>query len=287
MPISESATQVLRASLRRPTPAAPLVAVGAVDAIAARVAVDAGFEALWISGLEVSASLGLPDTNVVSVQDLLRPITAARAVTHHPVIVDIDNAGGSLESARRYGRELCQAGASAVCIEDSSYPKCNSFSLDRAQALADIALTAGQIREIRDAVGDGLVIIGRTEALICRSGLGVAVARATEMVQSGADAVLIHSKDSTGDEILSVARAAVPAPLVVVPTAVPALSWQALGAAGFRLCIYANQLSRSAISAMQSTANQILGIGTVATDNPMSSMDALIRTGAPNSGACI
>ncbi|WP_221889571.1 isocitrate lyase/phosphoenolpyruvate mutase family protein, partial [Streptomyces sp. WAC02707] len=101
----------------------PLLAIGAVNALAAHVAADAGFDALWVSGLEVSAASGLPDANVLGPRDLSDVVTSLGRVTELPVIVDIDNAGGSGRTAERFASDLMRAGAAAVCVEDSAYPK--------------------------------------------------------------------------------------------------------------------------------------------------------------------
>jgi phosphoenolpyruvate phosphomutase len=279
------AAHALRTSLWRPAPP-PVLAIGAVNAIAAKIAGAAGFEALWVSGLEVSASLGLPDANVLSPHDLQVALASVRAVTDIPVIVDIDNAGGSVDAARRYGRTMWQGGAAAVCVEDSAYPKCNSFSIGRAQALAELELTVSQLGAIREEAGEELVVIARTESLICGSGLPTAMHRAQRLAEGGADAILIHSKDPTGNEALEVARRwRRPEPLVVIPTAFPGLTWEQLGDAGFRLCIYANQLSRASMVAMQSTAAELLASGRPRRPEDLGSVDALIRVGDPRNAA--
>ncbi|MGW4968428.1 isocitrate lyase/phosphoenolpyruvate mutase family protein [Streptomyces albidoflavus] len=67
----------------------PLLAIGAVNALAAHVAAEAGFDALWVSGLEVSAASGLPDANVLGPRDLSDVVASLGRVTDLPVIVDI------------------------------------------------------------------------------------------------------------------------------------------------------------------------------------------------------
>jgi phosphoenolpyruvate phosphomutase len=265
----------------------PLRALSAHNAIAARAAADAGCEALWVSGLEVSASLGLPDTNVLTVHDMIPMVSAIRSLVELPVVVDVDNAGGSVDSAVRYGRELSRAGVAAVCLEDSAYPKCNSFSTRRHQRLADPELVCEQIAALRSAAAD-LLIIGRTEALICGAGLAEALTRAEVYASAGADMALVHSKDPSGAEALAVARAwQSDVPLAVVPTAFPSLTWRDLGDAGFRMCIYANQLSRAAAAAMRQVAMDIMTAGTVGEGTQMSTVDELLRLADPENAACL
>ncbi|MER7668173.1 isocitrate lyase/phosphoenolpyruvate mutase family protein [Kitasatospora sp. NPDC096128] len=240
----------------------PVRAMGAVNALAAKIAADGGIDALWVSGLEVSTALGLPDANVLGPRDLADVVVAVRRTTDLPVIVDIDNAGGAAGTAGRFARDLARAGASAVCLEDSAYPKTNSFSLHRDQGLADLDLVRAQLKEIRAQAGEQMLLIARTETLICGGSLAEATARAEAYVAAGADAVLLHSKDASGAQALSVAKAWTGlAPLVSVPTAFPQLGPDELGAAGYALIIYANQLSRAAMAAMREAADTFRATG--------------------------
>ncbi|MEW2614550.1 isocitrate lyase/phosphoenolpyruvate mutase family protein [Streptomyces sp. NPDC047880] len=268
----------------------PLLAIGAVNALAAHVAAEAGFDALWVSGLEVSAASGLPDANVLGPRDLSDVVTSLGRVTELPIIVDIDNAGGSGRTAERFAYDLMRAGAAAVCVEDSAYPKCNSFAAHRAQTLADRDLLCEQVGRIRKVAGDGLVVVARTEALIAGEDMATAIARAESYAEAGADALLIHSKDTTGDQALTIGRAwSHDVPLVSVPTAFPDLSAAELGEAGFRLCIYANHLSRAALAGMRTAARQFQRGGsfrsTVA--GSLAEVGDLMRVGEPEALSCL
>ncbi|MFB7475599.1 isocitrate lyase/phosphoenolpyruvate mutase family protein [Kitasatospora sp. NPDC056184] len=274
----------LRAALTAGT-RLPLQAIGAVNAIAARVGVEAGFDALWVSGLEVSAASGLPDENVLTSRDLADVVTSLCRVTDLPVIVDVDNAGGTGPSAARYGFDLQAAGAAALCLEDSRYPKCNSFSEHRAQQLADTDTVCAQIKEVRAAAPD-LLLIARTETLICGESLADALARARRYEEAGADAVLVHSKDTTGRQALDVGRQWDGVPLVTVPTAFPHLGHQALADAGFRLAIYANQLSRAALTAMREAAGEFRTTG-VFESGRLADVQDLMRVGDPDARAAL
>ncbi|WP_199806367.1 isocitrate lyase/phosphoenolpyruvate mutase family protein [Streptomyces sp. MUSC 125] len=268
----------------------PLVAVGAVNALAAHVAAEAGFDALWVSGLEVSAAAGLPDANVLGSRDLADVVASLGRVTDLPAIVDVDNAGGSPLTAERFARDLLRAGAAAVCVEDSAYPKCNSFAAHRNQALADPDLLCEQVRHVRKVVGDELVVIARTEMLIAEQDLAAAIARAHVYAEAGADAVLIHSKDPTGGEARAIAEAWNRAvPLVSVPTAFPDLSAADLREAGYRLCIYANQLSRAALGGMRAAAHQFRHAGSFRSTGTASLAEVgdLLRVGEPEALSCL
>ncbi|WP_338106041.1 isocitrate lyase/phosphoenolpyruvate mutase family protein [Streptomyces coelicoflavus] len=267
----------------------PLRAIGAANAVAAKVAVETGFDALWVSGLEVSTALGLPDENVLGPRDLADTVLALTRTAALPVIVDIDNAGGTPAAARRFAGDLTRAGAAALCLEDSAYPKVNSFALHRSQALADIETVTEQIAAMRDAVGSQVALIARTEALICGASVTEAVRRAEAYASCGADAVLIHSKDPAGQQALATAAAWPGAvPLVTVPTAFAHLSPDELGTAGFALAIYANQLSRAALAAMRSVAASFQTTGSfTAGGTPLSDVADLLQIADPTARACL
>ncbi|MGW0731803.1 isocitrate lyase/phosphoenolpyruvate mutase family protein [Streptomyces sp. NPDC002851] len=268
----------------------PLLAIGAVNAIAARLAAEGGFDALWVSGLEVSAAQGLPDANVLGPRDLADTVSALTRVTRLPVIADIDNAGGAVSTAERFASDLLRAGAAAVCIEDSAYPKCNSFAAHTAQRLSERDVMCSQLESMRKLVGDDLVLIARTEALITGATPETALERARCYAEAGADAALIHSKDSTGQEALAVASTwRLDIPLVSVPTAFPQVTADRLGQHGYRLCIYANHLSRAALAAMRDAIRDFATAGTFASSRgtPLADVGDLLRVGEPGAMSCI
>ncbi|MCX4573419.1 isocitrate lyase/phosphoenolpyruvate mutase family protein [Streptomyces sp. NBC_01571] len=267
----------------------PLRAIGAASAVAAKVAVETGFDALWVSGLEVSTALGLPDENVLGPRDLADTVLALTRTAALPVIVDIDNAGGTPATARRFAGDLTRAGAAALCLEDSAYPKVNSFALHRSQALARIETVTEQLSAMRDVAGTRVALIARTEALICGASVTEAVERAAAYAACGADAVLIHSKDPTGQQALATAAAWTgKVPLVTVPTAFPHLAPDELGLAGFALAIYANQLSRAALAAMRRAAASFQTTGSfTAGGTPLSDVADLLQIADPTARACL
>jgi phosphoenolpyruvate phosphomutase len=267
----------------------PLLAVGAASAVAAAVAAEAGFDALWVSGLEISAALGLPDANVLGPRDLADTVLALTRIAAQPVIVDVDNAGGSTATARRFADDLCRAGAAALCLEDSAYPKTNSFAVHRSQRLASVQTVTEQITAMREASRGKTALIARTEALICGATVPEALDRAAQFAAAGADAVLIHSKDRSGDQAMAAAAGwTQTVPLVTVPTAFPHLGPDQLGAAGFALAIYANQLSRVALAAMRQAAAAFHASGSFAVPGtPLPDVADLLRLADPAAEACI
>ncbi|HEY2399828.1 MAG TPA: isocitrate lyase/phosphoenolpyruvate mutase family protein, partial [Steroidobacteraceae bacterium] len=160
---------------------------------------------------------------------------------------------------RRLVRKLEQRGIAGVCIEDKQFPKTNSFLNGERQLLADSAEFAGKIAAGKDTQQDpNFSIVARVEALIAGWGMDEALRRAEAYRRAGADAILIHSKLSKPDEIVTFAREwAGRGPLVIVPTKYYSTPTDVFRKAGISLVIWANHLMRAATAAMQSVAKEI------------------------------
>jgi phosphoenolpyruvate phosphomutase len=146
-----------------------------------------------------------------------------------------------------------------VCIEDKQFPKTNSFLNGERQPLADVAEFAGKIAAGKDTQQDpNFSIVARVEALIAGWGMDEALRRAEAYRRAGADAILIHSKLSKPDEIVTFAREwAGRGPLVIVPTKYYSTPTEVFRKAGISTVIWANHLIRAATAAMQSVAKEI------------------------------
>jgi phosphonopyruvate hydrolase len=156
------------------------------------------------------------------------------------------------------------AGVAAIVIEDKTFPKDSSLRLGGRQELVPVAEFQGKI-EAAKADGQALVV-ARTEALIAGLGEDEALRRGAAYAEAGADALLIHSKQKTPDEILSFCHAwRSRVPLVLVPTSYPQLSFAevaALGKVGLIIC--GNHAIRAAVAAMRRTFGRILAEGGIA-----------------------
>jgi len=152
-----------------------------------------------------------------------------------------------------------RAGVAAICIEDNVYPKRCSFYAGVRRELIPIDEHCGKIKAAKAAqtVPD-FMVIARTEALIAGWGQEEALKRAEAYAEAGADAVLIHSKSKTFDELKTLYRAwSRRVPLVVVPTIFDQTTAQEMEQAGAKIIIYANQPVRAAIRAMRETLDLI------------------------------
>lgn len=247
--------------LRQILTAAPLsFLMEAHSGLSAKIAEEAGFEAIWASGLTISASLGLRDSNEASWTQVLEVLEYMADAVRVPILVDGDTGYGNFNSVRRLVRKLGERGIAGVCIEDKLFPKTNSF-IGEGQPLADIAEFCGRIRAGKDSqTDDAFTIVARTEALISGRGMDEALRRAEAYHAAGADAILIHSKQSTATEILGFAeRWGGRSPLVIVPTMYYATATDTFREAGIAAIIWANHLLRASVTAMQETARRIAG----------------------------
>ncbi|MFB6464038.1 phosphoenolpyruvate mutase [Bradyrhizobium tunisiense] len=228
------------------------------DALSGAIAKRAGFKGLWASGLSIASSLGYRDANEASWSQLVDVVERIVDSTELPVLVDGDSGFGNFNNARLLARKLHQRGAAGIALEDSCFPKINSFVGDR-HPLADIDEFSGRLRAVKDTVADELVLVARIEALIAGRGMDEALLRASAYAAAGADAILIHSRKSTADEILSFASAWQHSlPLVIVPTTYYRTPVSAYRDARISTVIWANHSVRAAIAAMRDVCSRII-----------------------------
>lgn len=239
-------------------------AMSAHNSLSARLAAEAGFDAIWGSGFELSASYAVPDANILSAGQHLEMMRAIAATVDVPVIADIDTGFGNAINVAYTVPQYEAAGVSAVVMEDKTFPKDTSLRADGRQELVRVAEFQGKIEAACAARRDpDFCVIARTEALIAGLGQAEALARAAAYEAAGADAILIHSKQTTPDEVLAfIAAWSGRVPLVLVPTAYPQLreaDIQALGKVG--LVIYGNHAIRAAVGAMREVFARIRAEG--------------------------
>jgi phosphonopyruvate hydrolase len=243
----------------------PAIAMAAHNPLAAKLAAAAGFDAIWGSGFELSASYAVPDANILTMSTHLEMMRAIGEVQDAPVIADIDTGFGNAVNVAYAVPRYVAAGVAAVVMEDKTFPKDSSLRADGRQDLVPVSEFQGKIEAAKASAGNALVV-ARTEALIAGLGEAEALRRGGAYVEAGADAVLIHSKQKAPDEILSFCRAwPGRVPLVLVPTSYPKLSFAdvaILGKVGLIIC--GNHAIRAAVAAMQGTFRRILAEGGIA-----------------------
>ena len=228
--------------------------VGAHDGLGAKLIGESGFDGVWASGLEISASYGLPDANILTMSEYLERAIEMNEATTLPVIADCDTGYGNVNNVIHMVEKYEKAGIAAICIEDKLFPKVNSF-IEGRQDLADVEEFCGKIRAVKNTQKNpDFMIIARVEALIAGWGMKEALKRANAYAESGADAILIHSKKKDNKEILEFCKNfKKQIPIVVVPTTYPNFNEKEMPKHGIKLVIYANHILRSTIKAVSKT----------------------------------
>jgi phosphoenolpyruvate phosphomutase len=277
----EGAVATRSAKLRRMLQSTQLeFLMEAHNGLSARIAREAGFTGIWASGLSISAQFGVRDNNEASWTQVVDMLEFMADASDLPILLDGDTGYGNFNNMRRLVRKLEQRGIAGVCIEDKQFPKTNSFLNSERQPLAAIEEFAGKIAAGKDTQNDAnFSIVARVEALIAGWGMDEALRRAEAYRRAGADAILIHSKLSKPDEILTFAREwSRRSPLVIVPTRYYSTPTDVFREAGISTVIWANHLVRSAAAAMQSVAKEIYQSQTlVNVEDRIVSVDEIFR----------
>lgn len=246
-------SKLLRDLLKKKT---HLVLGGAHDALSAKLIEETGYDAVWASSFGISAATRLmPDVNVLTMTEMLEAVKSMAAAINIPLIADCDNGYGNVHNVMRMVREYEKAGIAGVSIEDNPFPKKCSLYPGERQILVDIGEMAGRIKAAKATqVSKDFFVIARTEALIADMGMEEALRRALAYEEAGADAILIHSRKSTPDEIITFCarwKKVGRIPLVAVPTKYPQITSKELAKLGIKIAIFANQALRASVKAMR------------------------------------
>lgn len=221
------------------------------------------FDAMWISSLCDSTAKGKPDIELVDMTSRFRTIEDITEVTTKPIIFDGDT-GGKTEHFVYTVRSLERLGVSMVIIEDKTGLKKNSlFGTEVVQTQDTIENFSAKIRAGKKAQRTKeFMICARIESLILEQGMEDALTRAFAFVEAGADAIMIHSRKKDPSEIqefIEKFRAKdATTPIVLVPTSFNSVTEEEWKERGANIIIYANQLMRAEVPAMQKAAEMIL-----------------------------
>ena len=265
--------QARLATLRRLITAKPVVRIieshnGLTGLIAEHTSVEVNgqlreFDGMWASSLTDSTSKGKPDIEAVDLTTRLHDLNDTLEVTTKPVIFDGDT-GGKLEHFCFTVRTLERLGISAVIIEDKVGLKQNSlFGTDAIQKQDTIEGFCNKIRAGKNAqITDDFMIISRCESLIAGKPVEDALERCHAYVAAGADGIMIHSKNKSGEDIkefcLRFRETDPHTPIVAVPTTYNQFTDDELASWGINIVIYANHMLRAAYPAMVKCAKSIL-----------------------------
>lgn len=256
-------------------------AMAAHNPMAARLAERAGFHAIWGSGFELSASYAVPDASILPMSAHLEMTRAIALAVSIPIVADVDTGFGNAINVSYAIPQFEAAGASAVVMEDKTFPKDTSLRAEGRQELVRVEEFQGKIAAACAARADrDFTVIARVEALIAGLGQAEAQRRARAYEEAGADAILIHSKSKAPDEILEFVRGwDGRVPLVLVPTSYPQLTEARI--AELRkvgLVIYGNHAIRAAVGAMREVFARIRREGGIAgVDATLPSVDEILE----------
>ena len=260
-------------ALRRLIAAKPIVRIlethdGLSGLIAENLEIENGpkinsFDGMWSSSLTDSTSKGKPDIEAVDLTTRMQDLTNILECTTKPIIYDGDT-GGKPEHFAFAVRTLERNGISAVIIEDKIGLKKNSlFGTDAVQIQDSIEGFCHKIKIGKNAqVTDDFMVIARCESLIAGKSVDDALERCFSYVEAGADGIMIHSKNKTGEDIkqfcVKFRKEYTSIPIVVVPTTYNQIKEEELHSWGVNVVIYANHMLRAAYPAMLKCATTIL-----------------------------
>ncbi|CDQ41998.1 MULTISPECIES: methylisocitrate lyase [Virgibacillus] len=232
---------------------------GAHDAMAALVAKEAGFSALYLSGGAYTASKGLPDLGIVTSTEVAERAKELVRATNIPLLVDIDTGFGGVLNVARTAQEMFEANVAAVQIEDQQLPKkCGHLN---GKQLVTVEEMEQKIQAIKK-VAPSIVVVARTDAR-ANEGLDAAIKRATNYVAAGADAIFPEALQT--DEEFRLFAEKVHVPLLANMTEfgkTPYITAEEFQSMGFSMVIYPVTSLRVAAKAYERIFNLIKEEGT-------------------------
>jgi phosphoenolpyruvate phosphomutase len=232
---------------------------GAFDAMSAKLVENSGFDAIWAGSFGISATHALPDASILTMTEFLNVASNMEDACDIPIIADCDTGFGGPSNVTHMVKKYEKTGIAAVCIEDKTFPKQNSFLENSKQELLPEKEFVAKIIAAKEAKeNSNFMIIGRTEALISGLGMKEAVKRANAYEKAGADAILIHSKQDSPEEIFEFSESwGGTLPLVVVPTSFPTVKIDELISHKIKMVIYANQTLRATHAIISKVLEQL------------------------------
>ncbi len=232
---------------------------GAHDAMSAKLVESVGFDVIWAGSFAISAINAVPDASILTMTEFFDAALKMVNVCKIPVIADCDTGFGGPSNVSHMVKKYENAGIAAVSIEDKIFPKQNSLLEEGTQKLLSEKDFVAKILAAKNAkVNDNFMIIARVEALIAGLGVDEAKKRADAYEKAGADAILIHSKKNTPDEIFEFCdtwNGSIP--IIAIPTSYPNVTLDELHSHKVKMVIYANQSLRAAHWAMSEHLNKL------------------------------
>lgn len=172
---------------------------GAFNGMVARQATMAGFEGLYVSGAAVTASFGVPDIGLLTLNEFCNVIQQVALGSGLPVIADADTGFGESEMVTRTVHEYSRAGAAGFHIEDQVFPKrCGHLDGKKLIPIDHFAEKVATAAAARDALGNGFIVCARTDAAGV-DGIDATIQRAKAYLDAGADMIFPEGLHSEAD----------------------------------------------------------------------------------------
>jgi 2-methylisocitrate lyase-like PEP mutase family enzyme len=228
-----------------------VIVPGAFNALSARVIVDLGFQAVYVTGAGVTnMTFALPDQAFMGLADMADHTARIRDAVEVPLIVDADTGFGNALNTYQTVRTLERAGADCIQIEDQVSPKrCGHFS--GKEVITTIEMI-GKIKAAVDARRDPkLLIMARTDACAVY-GFEAALERAHLFSEAGADMLFVEAV-TKAEEIRALPKRLKCPQLMnmVIGGKTPIFSAEELASLGYGIVLYANAALQGAVSGMQ------------------------------------
>lgn len=239
----------------------PLVLPGAPNALTARVVEQAGFDAVYVSGAGVTNTyLGMPDLGLLTLSELVGHVSAMADCVSIPLVVDADTGFGNALNVQRAVRQLENAGAAAIQIEDQVSPKkCGHFGGKEVISSQEMV---GKVHAAVDArINEDLLIIARTDAH-ATDGIDVACERAAAYLAAGADVLFVEAPRSVEEMAYLVQQVpGIHVANMVEGGLTPLLAKSELADLGFSIALYANAPMRGAVVGMRAVLEHLAKYG--------------------------
>lgn len=234
---------------------------GTHDGMAARLAKQVGFKALYLSGAAYTASRGLPDLGIVSAEEVAERARDLIRATNLPLLVDVDTGFGGVLNVARTAKEMVEAKVAAIQMEDQDLPKkCGHLNGK------NLVTTEEMVQKIRIAkeVAPSLLIVARTDAKAV-DGMEAAIKRAQQYVKAGADAIFPEAL--TNETEFRQMGEAIEAPLLANMTEfgkTPYYTAEQFASWGYKMVLYPVTSLRVAAKACERVFAEIFQEGTQA-----------------------
>jgi phosphoenolpyruvate phosphomutase len=246
---------------------------GAFDAMSAKLVENSGFDVIWAGSFSISAINAVPDASILTMTEFFDAASKMAYACNIPVIADCDTGYGGPDNVRHLVKKYENAGIAGISIEDKVFPKQNSL-LENAshELLSEKDFVEKIIAAVESKQNENFLIIARVEALISGMGMDEALKRASAYEKAGADAILIHSKQQTPDEIFQFMELwNGNIPIVVVPTTYDNVKIDELISHKIKFVIYANQTLRASHASMSKLLSLLINAKSINEVNDMMS----------------